>query len=247
MHGPKILHYVHYHCTKRVHKDCSQGCITLKRLEWKIDETLKGFEISEEFKDWAIKYLNELTDHEVHDREAVRQNFKGDYDDCVKKLDNLLKLKISPQNSNDDVISEEEYMKQRQELMVEKESLQSKLTDTNARINNWLELSERTFEFARYARYWFANGDAKAKTQILATLGSNITVKDKELVIDSQKSFFLIEKGLQEVQEVAKRLEPTKSIDELLQSGVVEPLRIAWLGGRESDPDELVQSQLSYH
>lgn len=117
---------------------------------------------------------------------------------------------------------------------------------SDTRQNNWLELSERTFEFAQYARYWFANGDVKTKTQVLATLGSNLTIKDKELVIDGQKSFFLIEKGLQEVREIAKALEPAKSIDEIIQNGVVEALRIAWLGDRDSNPDELVQSQLSY-
>ena len=237
MKNPIILHYIHYHCTKKVHPDCSQGSITPGKLEQKIDETLKRFEIPEEFKDWAIKYLNELTDYEVQNREAVRQNFKGAYDDCVKKLDNLLKLKISPQNSNGDVISDEEYTGQRKSLLEEKQALLEKINNTDTRQNNWMELSERTFEFARYARYWFANGDVKTKTQILATLGSDITVRDRELVIDGYKSFFLIEKGLEEVRETAKALEPTKSLDELLQSGVAEPLRTAWLGDRESDPN----------
>lgn len=231
MKNPTILHYIHYHCTKKVHPDCSQGSITPGKLEQKIDETLKRFEIPEEFKDWAIKHLNELNDHEVQDRESVRQNFKGAYDDCVKKLDNLLKLKISPQNSNGDVISDEEYTNQRKSLLEEKQALLERINDTDARQNNWLELSERTFEFARYARYWFANGDVKTKTQILATLGSDITVKDRELAIDGQKAFFLIEKGLEEVRETAKALEPTKSMDELLQSGVFEPLRSCWLRG----------------
>lgn len=44
-----------------------------------------------------------------------------------------------------------------------------------------------------------------------------------------QKSFFLIEKGLEEVRKMVKVLESTKSMDELIQSGVVEPLRTAWL------------------
>lgn len=245
--GLKLLHYIYYRCTKRVHKNCSQGCITLGKLEQKVDETLKRFEIPEEFKDWAIKYLNELNDHEVQDRETVRHNFKDAYDDCVNKLDNLLKLKISPQNSDGSVVSEEEYASQRKSLLGQKQTLLEKINDTDARQNNWLELSERTFEFARDARYWFANGDVKTKTQILATLGSNLTIKDKELVIDGQKSFFLIEKGLNEIRETAQALEPTKNIDELLQNGVVEPLRTAWLGGRDSDPDTDIQSVVAYH
>ena len=49
-----------YHCTKRVHPNCSQGSISLDDLETEITNKLGKFEIDEGFRDWAINYLNEL-------------------------------------------------------------------------------------------------------------------------------------------------------------------------------------------
>lgn len=225
----KLLHYVYYHCTKRAHPDCSQGSITIKKLEEQIDTELKKFEISEQFRDWAIKHLNQLNNKEVGDREIVRNNFKEAYEDCVKKLDNLLKLKISPQNIHGEVIFEEEYVRQRKELLTEKEDLLAKITDTNQRMNNWYELTEKTFNFACYARYWFAHGDLKTKTSILAALGSNITLKDKKLSIDGHKPFFLVEQCLSSVKAEIPKFEPTKSIDIMGNSYVFDFVNSHWL------------------
>jgi len=38
-----------------------------------------------------------------------RTNFESAKDDCAKRRDNLLRLKISPQNSDGSVLSDEEY------------------------------------------------------------------------------------------------------------------------------------------
>lgn len=226
----KLLHYIYYHCTKKAHPDCSQGCITLEKIEEQIRNELKRFEISEKFKDWAIQHLNELNDNEVVDRETIRKSQQSVYNDCVKRLDNLLRLKISPQNVNGDVIGEEEYIEQRKKLLAEKEDLLSKINDTNKRMNDWLELSEKTFNFACYSRYWFENSDLKTKTRILAALGSNLTIKDKKLWIDGHKPFFLIERGLDEVKAVVEKFEPAKKLDFTQQTPLLEMTRSYWLG-----------------
>ena len=211
-----------------------------------IDKELQKFEISQEFRDWAIKNLNQLNNKETEDREIVRTNFKETYEDCVKKLDNLLKLKISPQNIKGEVISEEEYIKQRKELLEQKEDLLSKITDTNQRMNNWYELTERTFDFACYARYWFNHGDLKTKTSILAALGSNITLKDKNLSIVGAKPFFLVEKCLSTIKAEIPEFEPTKSIDFTSNSYVLNFINSHLLRGRDSNPDYILQRDACY-
>jgi len=231
MKNPTILHYIHYHCTKKINPSCSEGSIQLNELENQVDKELQKYEISETFRDWAIEYLNELNQSEVQDREIIRGNAKVAYDDCVKKLDNLLNLKISPQNVNGSVISDEEYTRRRTVLMAEKEDLQIKLNETNQRINNWMELSEKTFNFACYARYWFANGDLKLKTEILGALGSDFLIKDKNLQISGLKHWFLIEKGKQDLVVLAKKFEPTKWMELLAQKELPEVFRTTWLPG----------------
>ena len=237
MKDAKFLHYVYAHCTKKKDPNCTQRSIRIEDLEEQIKNELERFEISESFKCWAIKHLNELNNSEVIDREAIRNNQQSAYNDCVKRIDNLLKLKISPQNVNGEVISEEEYMGQRKSLLTEKEELLSKINRTNKRIDNWLDLSEKTFNFACYARYWFENGDLREKTRILAALGSNLTIKDKKLQIDGHKPFYLIEKCLQSVKAEVPEFEPRKELDFTQQTPLLEVVRSYWLRGRDSNPD----------
>lgn len=102
--------------------DCTEKSIRLEVLEKQIDEALQKFEIPKQFRDWAIKYLNELNKDEIKDREIIRGNAKEAYDDCVKKLDNLLSLKISLQNVDDSVIPDDEYAARRNALIIKRKN-----------------------------------------------------------------------------------------------------------------------------
>lgn len=225
----KLLHYVHYHCARKVNNKCTQKCIELKVLEKQVNEALDRYEIPEIFKDWAIEHLNELNDAETSDREIIRKNAKDAYDNTVKRLDNLLRLKISPQNSDGSIMSEEEYTTQRKYLLAEKDAFLKNMNETDKRIDSWHELSAKTFNFACYAKYWFEHGDLKIKTEILGALGSNLRVFDKNVLIDGYKHFFLIEKSKQDIVGMAKMLEPEKWMDILGRIDVLEPLRPSWL------------------
>jgi len=67
------------------------------------------------------------------------------------------------------------------------------LNDTGHRIEGWLRLSEKTFEFACTARRRFATGDLHTKKDILSTIGANLTLKDKKLFIEAKTPFFILE------------------------------------------------------
>lgn len=247
MKNPKIYHHIHYVCVKTKKGLCKQSAVNIKEIEKTIESELDKFEISEHLKNWAIKYLNELNTSETTDREKVRINLEEAKSDCIKRLDGLVKLKISPQNTNGDVLSDDEYTSQRKVILSEKDSLERELTRVDERMSRWHELSVKTFNFACYARYWFANGDVKTKTQILETLGSNLIINDRKLLIDGQKAFFLIKKGKQEVLAEAKKFEPAKYLDIMANLDSYEPLRTAWLWVRDSNPDTQIQNLQSYH
>ncbi|MBU1327278.1 recombinase family protein [Patescibacteria group bacterium] len=100
MRKPTLLHYIYYHCTKRKDPNCTQRSIRTEELEKQVDAFLAKIGISEEFKNWAIKYLNVLNDNEVETRNASLSSLQNAYNACVSRLDNLLKFKISPQNTD---------------------------------------------------------------------------------------------------------------------------------------------------
>ena len=235
MRNPTILHYVYLFCTKNKNPKCTQRLIAVKDLENIIDNELEKFTIPDSFRDWAIKHLNNSNTQEVGNREIVRTSLKTAYDDCVKKLDSLLGLKISPQNVDGSVISDEEYNAKRKTILEDKANLLEQINGVDKRQNDWLDLSERTFNFAVYSRYWLEHGDARQKSTILDALGSNIRVMDKKLLITRHKQYFLIEKGVEEIKDLAKQFEPNKIpvLSEHLLS--YEPIRTSWLRDLDSN------------
>ena len=210
MKNPTFLHYIYYHCTKRKDPHCTQRSIEAKELERQIDAYLSRIEISPRFRDWAIKYLHEIYDQEVLDRNAAIQNQQKAYQDCLKRIDNLVKLKTSPQNTDGSLLSDEEYGKQRFQLLKEKARLEELLQDTGHRVEHWVELAEKTFEFACSAREWFAKGDLKVKKEILTAIGSNLTLKGKNLFIEAKNPFLILEKSLLRTPAAYARFEPEK-------------------------------------
>ena len=182
----------------------------IKKLEGQIDEILSRIHISERFRDWAIKYLKEEHKKEITSREAILRSQRKAYDGCLKKLDNLFQLKISPSNTDGNLLSDEEYAKRKTVLMKEKACLEAVLNDAAGRAERWLNAAEEAFDFACHARYWFANGTPEQKSQILQALGSNLILKGKKLRIYLRKPLTWIEEVSRGVPEIRAGFEPEK-------------------------------------
>ena len=209
--------YIYYHCTKRKNPNCTQGSIEEKELEKQIDEELSKIQISDKFKNWAIKYLNELNNKEAGDRNAILSSTQEAYKDIVKRIDNLVGLKISTQNSDNSLLSDEEFKIQKQILLKEKSTLEEKLNDTGDRITKWLEFSEKTFDFATYAKYRFAKGTPEEKRKIFAGLGSNLILKDRIIAVKLEKPLEYMQELKIEEDKNWLMLEPAKKADNTIQ------------------------------
>lgn len=159
-----------------------------------------------------------------NDQSELTKHLHIQCDQCLVQIQNLLNLKTRSDNINGSLISEDEYIDQRKKLMAEKENLTSQMKNADAQVNNWVYLTEETFKFACYARYWFAKGDTKTKTYILSKLGNNLIIKDRKLLIDQSKAFFLIQSGYDSVRSLVTRLEPNKEITTPIQMLSLEPI-----------------------
>jgi len=208
---PTLLHYIYYHCTKRKKKKCFQKSVKVDDLERQVDTILSSIQISERFKNWAVKYINELNDNEVKDRNTILESLQEAYNDCIKRIDNLLKFKISPQNSDGSLLSDEEFKNQKETLIAEKKTISEKLNITDERINKWTERAEKAFNLACYARYWFFNGDPETRKEILIDIGSNLVINNKFVLVDLEKPIKYIKEAKDEVPEISPMFEPEKS------------------------------------
>lgn len=211
MKNPTILHYEYYHCTKKINPQCSQKSIEIKKLEKKIVKYLSGIQISESFKNWAIKYLKGEFERENNDRDNILASQRKAYEGCLRRLDNLFQLKISPLNSDGSLLSDKEYLDQKAELMKEKARLKEFMDDYDGRVDKWMDIGEKTFNFARNAKYSFDKGIPSEKAQILSDLGSNLILKDKKLEIQLQNPYSTIKEIVQRIPEAKARFEPKKT------------------------------------
>ena len=246
MDDPTILHYIYYRCTRKVSPDCIQRSVRLEDLEPQIDEILRQSAISEEFKEWAVKFCNELNDEEVKDRNVVLEELQKNYDGCIQRLDNLVKLKISPQNTDSSLLSDEEFKDQKSSIIKEKQDLEARLGSTGKRIENWIENLENGLDFAVQARYRFATGTLAEKRDILATIGSNMILEGKKLRLDAQKPYCFLTEILKVEPTASAEFEPKKRANNTAQLESLWAQNPAMQGWRELNPQSSLWRRVVY-
>lgn len=214
---PKLLYYHWLRCgkTKKNHGiKCKQSSLRINKFEQQVDQLLEKIEIPKEFTDWAIAVLNDQSDREIDDRQMIEANLHKGVSEVKQKLDNLLLLKISPQNKDGVVLSEEEYINQRESLLAEKKAYERQIQKQSERQDDWMELAAKTFNFACYARYWFTHGTKTQKRAILHALGLNLKLLDKKVMLDPFKPFQIIADMKAKHADVLSKFEPNKKIDD---------------------------------
>ena len=117
-----------------------------------------------------------------------------------KQLNNLLLSYISPENADRTAISEAEYRSMKMKLLQDKEQLEAALKKQSEEKANWLVLSEKSFNVARYSRKWFENGKPMTKREIFSSLGSNLLLKKQEISLELEFPFEVIKKKRKAVE-----------------------------------------------
>src|SRR5450756_1445183 len=208
MENPKFLHYTYYHCSRSGRPVCRQGAVSGQELDKQIHERLARVSISKRFKDWAIKFLRELHEKETVSRKDIIQAQQKAYQACLAQIDGLVNLKTSHGNKDGSLLSDDEYAQRRSKLLKEKAALEELLNDAGQQMEQQLKLSEQVFEFACSVQERFAKGDPKTKKEILAAIGSNLILKDKILLIEARKPFFILENTLTPEEPIISPIEP---------------------------------------
>jgi site-specific DNA recombinase len=217
MTDPVFLHYVYYRCTKKRLRKCSQPYVTSKDLENQIDNILALIEVSPEFKDWVLQVLRDNYKSENATHQSVSESLTKTYNDVQARLRNLLALKLSPLNGNGGLLSDEEYSQQKSVLVQEKNRLEEKLRDQGQSFEDWMRTCGKAFDFAVHARCKFAEGGWEVKRAILRSIGSNLTLLDKKVLIKLPNPIIEgLENTVKECPDASPNfgtLEPRKHVD----------------------------------
>jgi site-specific DNA recombinase len=185
---------VYYRCTKKKKIfgiNCSQKYLTEEDLENQIQREIKKYVIPEEFAVWALEVLNKNNERESSGKKAILAQQRKQLTQIEQQLSQLLKMKISVGNKNSEMLSDEEYISQKNEILEEKQILKEKIADIEQSSDNWLEQCEQFFDFAVNCEKKWENGSPEMRRMIFSLLfGSNATLEDKILHIKAEKPFF---------------------------------------------------------
>lgn len=204
-----VHHYIHYRCTKKKGR-CPERYLELRDFNKQVDAIIAKLTISERFQKWALQYLHEVRKEEAVTREVTIAGKHKEYERITLQLGNLLMKYTSPENVHGELVSEQEYTTLRSSLLKEKANYEAEFNARGREIEEWVELSERTFNFARYARMWFTQGDIETKRAIFACLGSDLLLKDRKVILTLHKPFQFIFDGAKKAEEELRRFEPLK-------------------------------------
>ncbi|PIR17675.1 MAG: hypothetical protein COV46_03180 [Deltaproteobacteria bacterium CG11_big_fil_rev_8_21_14_0_20_49_13] len=228
----EVKEYTYYHCTrKRTDYDCSQKKVIRDDvLNQLIADEIEKFTILPEFRDWALEVLKEQNSKEVTDRNQIFESQTKALAQSHDKLDRLVDMRLN------DLLSNAEYVQKKDRLEKEIQDLRKQAKETEERIDNWLELTEKVFDFATNAHTAFLNGNMETKKQILMALGSNPTLKDGKLSITASEWLVPIEKAYPSLEAAYQGLEPAQTPENTKRMGQIGAIRSTWRRGWDSNP-----------
>ncbi len=224
----QIREYTYYHCTrKKTGFNCSQRKVTKEEdLESQIKDELDKYTILPEFLEWALEGLSQKNNKEIEDRTKVYEMQHKTLVKTQKELDELTKMRYRQ------LIDDETFVKEKKELQIKIKRLKENLRETETRADKWIELTEKTFHFATYARKAFVTGELELKKEILISLGKTIKIKDNKLIIEPNEWFAEIRNAYSPLEEEYLRLEPTKIDLNKAKTEALASVRSRWLRWR---------------
>ena len=229
----EIRKHTYYHCTRKTTKiKCDQKYnIKTNDLDLMIEDEIKKYTILPEFLEWALEGLNKKNDNEIENRTKIYEMQHKNLVKSQKELDELTRMRYRQ------LIDDETFIKEKNTLQIKITQMKESLRQTETRAEKWIELTEKTFKFATYARVAFlrANkmGDAglELKKEILLTIGKTPIIKNKKLIIEPNEWLVPIKNNYPALEAEYLRLEPTKTPLNKAKTEALASVRAHWLRG----------------
>ncbi len=226
----ELKDYKFYYCShrKKGTENCSQRkFIPEADLEKMIKIEIDQYTISEKFRDWALRILQEEHSGEAAEREAIYKSQLNALETTQKELDSLITMRMR------DLIDDEQYSSRKKALSDRIVILKKKSAETQSRAHNWLAYTEKAFKFAHEAKAKFDDPKTKPelKKSILMTLGGNHRIMNQKLFISQCIWLEPIAKKRNSVENEISRLElekPNLHKTEVPISQICPVLRERW-------------------
>ncbi len=225
----EIREHTYYHCTRKTTKiKCNQReNIPVDDLEKNIEKEIEKYTILPEFLHWALEGLSKKNDTEIEDRTKIYETQHKALVETQKELDELTKMRYRQ------LIDDETFIREKNILESKITQFTGNLRETETRAEKWLEITEKTFNFATYAREAFitarGKGGLERKKEILMAIGKTPIIKDKKLFIEPNEWFAEIGNDYPKLENEYTGLEPTKMPLNKAKIEAIASIRAQWL------------------
>ena len=223
-----IKEFTYYHCTRKTRRViCTQRkVIPIEVLELQIEKEIEKYTILPEFLQWALDGLSKKNDTEIEDRTKIYEMRHRAVAQAQNELDELTKMRYRQ------LIDDETFIGEKNTLQNKITQLKGNLRETEARAERWLELTEKTFSFAAYARKAFLMAKGKEglelKKEILLALGKAPIIQGGKLFIEPNEWFQPINNGYPALEQEYKRLELEKTLTAQAKMDAFASIRARW-------------------
>lgn len=128
-----------------------------------------------------MKEINKANETEISNREAIKAQQQKELNNCQIRLDNLLRLKISPDNKDGDLLNDEEFISQKKETLQAMKIIKEKMGDTEAQSQHWFNLCVDYVNFNKRLAEKFKTASPKKKREVFEFLYYNPKINAKLL------------------------------------------------------------------
>lgn len=228
--------YKYWRCTRKS-KDvkCLQKSIREEDLKTLLDKFLNTVEMGDEFVEWGAKYLDYIVETERVQRSVIAQNLNKQLTDTSQSLDRLTKLYISPQNIDQSLFTQEDFINQKNDLQNKKNELITSIQKLSKRQDEVADSLVENMRFTIELVNNFNEGTPDYKREVFKKLARTVTFRDGKLSIEPVSNYGEVLKVKSLVDENLDWLElnPTnkdKDIEKFLK------IKTVWSERRESNP-----------
>lgn len=228
-----FTYLVHYHCDRYLNKECNQSGISGGKLERQVDELLTTLTIPQEFIDWTMNVLRKDQQSDVNVRTTMLQTLHGTHAATTRQIDNIGVKYFSDANKNGEILTDQEYIRLKNKLTLDRKKLEEKITSLGQYQDEWLDNSEKLFNFAKQARGWFEKGKVEQRRAIVSALGINFVLDNKKLSVDLLKPIEKIQEAKQIMTDQSQTInsfEPSGRLDKSSKTSEFDPDNPVWGG-----------------
>lgn len=221
----ELKYYEYIRCNRNILKDpCTQIQVRIDDIENQVEKILEEIEVPQDFVDWAIKWIKEQNQDKANEHQNRLNSF-------TKQLNNnRTKIKKIIEGYTENLFTKTEVEEFKREIEAENKIILRNIDNLNEHDYKWIDKAIETFEFALNARENFKKGDYAKKTEILNSLGQNILIKEKQIIIKLNKPLSVIKNNKDKLTDNSRNIKPDESAVNIAINGESEVKNLAWSG-----------------